>query len=244
MGPQDPGPNRWDFAPPESADETGLVGLGADLEPGTLVAAYGAGIFPWPHEGWPLPWFSPDPRAIITAATLHVSRRLARVIRSSSWTTTVDQAFSAVMASCAACRDEGTWITPAMRGAYERLHGLGWAHSVEVWNGEDLVGGIYGVQVGGVFTGESMFHLAPDASKVALADLVLRIAEAGGWALDAQVPTPHLESLGARAVSRREFLHQLALERRRVVDLNPDSRPARWITGRMPAARELHPEVS
>lgn len=224
--PRDPGPNRWEFAPPEAADESGLVGVGADLEPATLVDAYRLGIFPWPHEGWPLPWFSPDPRAVLTAATLHVSRRLLRSSGLRSWTTTVDRSFTAVMDRCASSREEGTWITPGMKEGYAALHELGWAHSVEVWEDGALVGGIYGVQVGGIFTAESMFHAVTDASKVALADLVLRFAEAGGRVVDVQLLTPHLASMGATTISRPAFLAMLAEERDREVAIPMDSRSA------------------
>jgi leucyl/phenylalanyl-tRNA---protein transferase len=141
---------------------------------------------------------------------VHVSRSLARTLRRCGWTTTVDADMEAVIAGCAAGRgDEGTWITPQMARAYLRLHDLGWAHSLEVWDGDDLVGGIYGVQVGGVFTGESMFHRVADASKVALLDLATRFREAGGELLDVQLVTPHLARLGAREVARSHFLELL-----------------------------------
>ncbi|MGH3441484.1 MAG: leucyl/phenylalanyl-tRNA--protein transferase [Nitriliruptorales bacterium] len=201
----------WSFPDPDAADEDGVVGIGADLEPATLVAAYRRGIFPWPHPGLPLPWFSPDPRAILTADSLHVSRSLRRTMARSGWTTTADRAFGDVVAGCAdRPAGEGTWITADMRAAYGRLHRLGWAHSVEVWRGDDLVGGIYGVQVGGCFTGESMFHRVADASKVALVALLDRFAEAGGSFLDVQLPTPHLVGTGARELPRRQFLDHLA----------------------------------
>jgi leucyl/phenylalanyl-tRNA---protein transferase len=162
--PQPVTPSAWLFPKPENADEDGVVGVGADLEPGTLVEAYRSGIFPWPHPGMSMPWFSPHPRGIVTPATLHVSRSLRRTLRHCGWHATVDHAFTDVIRACADRHgDEGTWITPAMMRAYERLHRLGWTHSVEVWDGDDLVGGLYGVLVGGCFTGESMFHLRADA---------------------------------------------------------------------------------
>jgi leucyl/phenylalanyl-tRNA--protein transferase len=227
-----PGSSRWRFPDPATAGPDGLVGIGADLEPATLLQAYRQGIFPWPHPGAPLPWFSPDPRGVIFLDGLVVSRSLRARLRRSGWETTVDRAFAAVLARCAdrpaAQREGGTWITGPMRAAYQRLHDLGHAHSLEVWADGELVGGLYGVGVGGVFTGESMFHLATDASKVALVDLVARLAEAGGQLIDVQMVTPHLASLGARDLPRREFLAWLA----RVRDL-----PVRLSTERLGVAR-------
>ena len=239
------GPSRWRFPDPATAGEDGLVGIGADLEPATLVDAYRRGIFPWPHPGAPLPWFSPDPRGVIPLDGLVVSRSLRARLRRSGWETTVDRAFAAVLAGCAD-RPEGaggsggrkpspsenegtgTWITPPMRAAYRRLHDLGHAHSLDVWDGAQLVGGLYGVGVGGVFTGESMFHLVSDASKVALVDLVARLAEAGACLIDVQMVTPHLASLGARDLPRAEFLALLAKAR---------DQPVRLATDRLPVAR-------
>jgi leucyl/phenylalanyl-tRNA---protein transferase len=207
-------PSSWLLPDPHEADVDGVVGVGADLSPSTLVDAYRRGIFPWPHPGVPLPWFSPDPRGVIHLDSLHVSRSLRRTLRQSGWTTTVDVAFDEVMDGCAERPGEvGTWISPAMARAYERLHELGWAHSLEVWEGDDLVGGVYGVQVGGVFTGESMFHRATDASKVALADLCARFRAAGGRVLDVQLTTPHLRSLGAVDVPRETFVRLLTTAR-------------------------------
>jgi leucyl/phenylalanyl-tRNA--protein transferase len=226
-----PGPSRWRFPDPAGAGEDGLVGIGADLEPATLLHAYRRGIFPWPHPGAPLPWFSPDPRGVIPLDGLVVSRSLRSRLRRSGWETTMDRAFPAVLAACAdrpVHGAGGTWITPPMRVAYQRLHELGFAHSLEVWAGGELVGGLYGVGVGGVFAGESMFHLATDASKVALVDLVARLAEAGGCLIDVQMVTPHLASLGARDLPRDDFLALLA----RVRD-----QPVRPATERLPVAR-------
>jgi leucyl/phenylalanyl-tRNA---protein transferase len=226
-----PGPSRWRFPDPATAGEDGLVGIGADLEPATLLDAYRQGIFPWPHPGAPLPWFSPDPRGVIPLDGLKVSRSLRARLRRSGWETTVDRAFAAVLAACADRPPEGeggSWITAPMRAAYQRLHDLGHAHSLEVWAGGELVGGLYGVGVGAVFTGESMFHLASDASKAALVDLVARLAEAGGRLIDVQMVTPHLASLGARDLARSDFLELLA----RVRD-----RPVSLATERLPVAR-------
>lgn len=187
------------------------MGVGADLAPSTLVQAYRGGIFPWPHPRMPLPWFSPDPRGIVTSEDLHVSRSVRQRLRRCGWTATLDNAFPAVVAACAEPRgDSGTWITRSMARAYLRLHELGWAHSVEIWDGHALVGGLYGVQIGGCFTGESMFHRVDDASKVALVELVHRFSEAGGSFVDVQLATPHLCQLGARDVPRSVFLQILA----------------------------------
>lgn len=211
---------------PAEADVDGVLGVGADLQPATLVEAYRRGIFPWPHDNAPLPWFSPDPRGIVEPARLHVSRSLRRTMRTSNWEVTVDAAFAEVLRGCALTRrDEGTWITADMARAYQRLHRLGWAHSLEVWEGAELVGGIYGVQLGGVFTGESMFHRATDASKVALVALVHRIVEAGGLLLDVQITTPHLATLGARDWPRDRFLATLGQVRDLEVRMRTDRRP-------------------
>jgi leucyl/phenylalanyl-tRNA--protein transferase len=207
--------------------------MGADLEPSTLVAAYSAGIFPWPHTGMTLPWFSPDPRAVIPVGSLHVSRSLRRRLRGSVWTATVDDAFSAVVTACAT-RDEGTWITPEMRTAYARLHRLGWAHSVEVWDGARLVGGVYGVQIGAVFTGESMFHRSTDGSKVALAELDARLGAAGAVLLDVQIPTPHLESLGAATIPRRQYLRILERASQQACELGLGREPVARLAERAP----------
>lgn len=205
---------RWRFEP-RLADADGVVGAGADLDAGTLVAAYRRGVFPWPHEGLPLLWFSPDPRAVIPPAEVHVSRSLRRRLRGCGWTTTLDRALPEVMSGCA--DRDGTWITAEMRRAYAALGELGWVRSLEVWEDGLLVGGVYGVQVGGVLTAESMFHRRTDASKVALVDLCTRLDEAGGVLLDAQLPTPHLRSLGAVTLERDAFLRVLAEHRDRPV---------------------------
>jgi leucyl/phenylalanyl-tRNA---protein transferase len=224
--PQPVPPSSWLLPDPAEADEDGVVGVGADLAPGTLVDAYRRGIFPWPHPDVPLPWFSPDPRGVLRFDELRVSRSLRRTIRRSGWTATVDRAFASVVSACGHGRgSDGTWITPAMARAYRRLHDLGWAHSVEIWDGEQLVGGLYGIQVGGVFTGESMFHRADDASKVALVELVTRFRAAGGRLVDVQLTTSHLRSLGAADVSRERFLDTLATARDHPVRLRTTRRP-------------------
>jgi leucyl/phenylalanyl-tRNA--protein transferase len=211
---------------PLEADEDGLVGFGADLEPDTLVDAYRRGIFPWPHGRMALPWFSPDPRAVLRPGAVHVSRSLRRTLRRCGWTTTVDAAFDDVVAGCAARpRAEGTWIDRRMRSAYGRLHRLGWAHSLEVWDGNRLVGGLYGVRVGACFTGESMFSRLSDASKAALVDLGRRWEDAGGVLVDVQLPTDHLTSMGAVEMRRADFLAELARLRDRTVRMATDRLP-------------------
>jgi leucyl/phenylalanyl-tRNA--protein transferase len=214
------GPSVWRIADPHSGDPDagGVVGFGADLKPSTLVDAYRRGIFPWPHPGVAVPWFSPDPRAVLPLDGMRVSRSLRQRLRRCGWSTTVDAAFDEVVNACAnRPGGEGTWIGRDMCQAYSRLWQLGWAHSVEVWDGDVLVGGLYGVAVGGCFTGESMFHRATDASKVALADLVDRWAEAGGAFVDVQLPTEHLTSLGAVELPRATFLARLRAVRDRHV---------------------------
>ena len=226
--PQPVGSTRWLLGDPAEADPDAgdLVGFGADLRPSTLVDAYRRGIFPWPHPGVALPWFSPDPRAILALDGLHVSRSLRQRLRRSGWESTVDAAFEAVVARCAARPGgEGTWIGREMQQAYVRLWRMGWAHSVEVWGGHELVGGLYGVAVGGCFTGESMFHAATDASKVALADLVERWREAGGAFVDVQLPTEHLTRMGAVEIPRDDFLARLEKVRDRHVPVLLDRFP-------------------
>jgi len=226
--PRPVGPCRWELDP-RRADADGVAGAGADLDVSTLVAAYHRGLFPWPHRGVPLLWFSPDPRAVLVPQRFRVSRSLRRRLRGSGWTTTVDRDVEGVIQACSV-REEGTWITPEMRDAYLELAALGWVHSVEVWAGDRLVGGIYGIQVGGVFTAESMFHRSDDASKVALLDLCSRVAESTGVLVDVQLPTDHLRSLGAELMPREEFLALLAVEARRPCRLRADRRPVTRLT--------------
>lgn len=196
------------FLDPEFADEMGLVALGGDLEPVRLVEAYCAGIFPWFDEGGPVLWWSPDPRAIFEMDGLHISRRLAHTLRSGKFHNTINQAFGQVMHSCAD-RDEGTWITTEMIEAYERLHRLGLAHSVETWCGDELAGGIYGIAIRGLFAAESMFSRRSDGSKVALAFLMDHLRRRGYQLFDIQMTTKHTASLGAVEISRKEYLERL-----------------------------------
>ena len=199
--------------PPELADRDGLVGVGGDLSPSTLLRAYSDGVFPWFSDGDPILWWSPDPRGVLELDGLHVSRRLARTIRSGKFRVTANQCFERVMRACGETRPEGTWVTEEMVAAYTELHRRGHAHSLEVWAGDDLAGGIYGVAVGGLFAGESMFHRETDASKVALVALVDFLRDDGtqgaGRLLDVQWQTRHLATLGAIEVSRTEYLRSL-----------------------------------
>ncbi|RZS89560.1 leucyl/phenylalanyl-tRNA--protein transferase [Motilibacter rhizosphaerae] len=208
--PVEPPPTPWQLPPPERTVAGDVVGLGADLEPGTLLAAYRQGLFPMRLDGTagPLAWWSPDPRGVLPLDGLLVSRSLRRSVR--RYTVTVDAAFDAVVAGCADPGREGRWIEESFSAAYARLHELGWAHSVETWEGDELVGGLYGVAVGGLFAGESMFSRATDASKVALVHLVGLLREDGApRLLDVQWRTDHLATLGAVAVRRREYLRRL-----------------------------------
>jgi leucyl/phenylalanyl-tRNA---protein transferase len=194
---------------PESADESGLVAVGGDLLPARLLEAYRRGVFPWYNEGDPVCWWSPDPRAIFELDRFHVSRRFRRTLRSARFTCTINQAFSAVIRGCANRPGEGTWITPDMIGAYERLHRLGYAHSVEAWCGGLLAGGVYGVTLGGLFAGESMFSVVRDGSKVALACLVERLRQRHFCLLDIQFLTDHTARLGAIEIPRVQYLARL-----------------------------------
>ncbi len=188
----------------------GLVALGGDLSVPRLLLAYRSGIFPWSDD--PLTWWSPDPRGIFELDRFHVPRSLARTLRSGRFQLTVNRAFRAVIEGCAAPAPgrEETWISPRFVEAYTRLHEAGHAHSVECWLGSELAGGIYGVAVGGLFAGESMFHRVSDASKVALAGLVNRLRERGFTLFDVQVLTPVTRQLGAVEISREEYLRRLA----------------------------------
>lgn len=201
-----------------------IVAMGEDLRPQTLMEAYRSGIFPWPTDEAPLPWFSPHRRAVLFFDEIHISRSLARTLRAHPFRLTVDVDFPGVIERCAATPrpdQEGTWIFPDIVEAYVRLHELGHAHSAEAWQGEELVGGIYGVDLGGAFGGESMFYLRPDASKLALLHLTDHLRDRGlGW-MDIQVMTPHMEVLGAREIARSEFLDLLKETQERGLALFP-----------------------
>ena len=193
-------------------EPNGLLAAGGGLAPERLLDAYRRGIFPWFGEDDPVLWWTPDPRMVLWLNELHVSRSLRRRLRSGRYTVTLDTAFEAVIDGCAEPRadDAGTWITPEMRRAYILLAKRGYAHSVETWLNEQLVGGLYGVAVGRMFYGESMFSRAADASKVALASLVGQLQRWGFELIDCQMSTTHLASLGAREVPRSEFVHHVA----------------------------------
>ncbi len=211
-GPVEPPPSLWQFGDPRDADpEEDLVGIGADLTPGTLLAAYRRGIFPMPDGGVrpPMCWFSPARRGVIPVGGLVVSRSLRRAVRACE--IRVDTAFEDVVRGCADPRRPQGWITGDIAAAYTELHRLGWAHSVEAWRDGRLVGGLYGVAVGGLFAGESMFHRERDASKVALVGLVSLLADehAEDRLLDVQWLTPHLATLGAVEITRDEYLDRL-----------------------------------
>src|SRR3984893_18469126 len=210
------------FEDPNCASADGIVALGGSLSTTNLVRAYRRGIFPWPIDEYVLPWCCPEQRAILEFKDLHVSRRLARVQRQVRFHFTIDQAFEAVIRSCAKVKrrgETGTWITPKMVNAYCELHEKGHAHSVEAWEGNTLVGGLYGVDAGGAFSGESMFCHRPNASKLALLYLIEHLQKRGVEWIDIQMMSPHMEALGAKSIERPEFLHRLSLAQNRQIDL-------------------------
>jgi leucyl/phenylalanyl-tRNA--protein transferase len=196
------------FPDPEASDAEGLLALGGDLGPERLLLAYANGIFPWYAEGLPPMWWSPDPRAIVDPEALHVSKSLGRELKKGRFRVTTNVAFERVMRECGRRRDGGTWILPEMVAAYVRLHELGHAVSFEVWEGEALVGGLYGVLEGALFAAESMFHRADNASKVALVAAVRTLFAAGVELFDVQFLTPHLASLGVYEIPRSAYLER------------------------------------
>ena len=204
LGPDDP------FPPVERAlkNPNGLLAAGGDLSAPRLLEAYRRGIFPWFSGGEPLLWWSPDPRMVLYCDELKVSRSLAKSVRNKGYELRIDTAFREVLRGCA-CRAEGTWLGPEMQAAYLRLHRAGHAHSFETWREGELVGGLYGVAVGRMFYGESMFSRATDASKVALVELVAFLRAKGFPLIDCQMRTDLLASLGAREIQRRAFLREL-----------------------------------
>ncbi|WP_409485550.1 leucyl/phenylalanyl-tRNA--protein transferase [Arsenicicoccus dermatophilus] len=218
MTPVEPVPTSWELGVGEAAAGEDLVGYGADLSPGTVLAAYRVGLFPMglgEGGGPPLGWWSPDPRGVLELDALRVSRSLRRSCR--TFEVRVDTAFEEVVAACGDPSREGAWITPAIRQAYAELHRLGWAHSIETWRDGELVGGLYGIAVGGLFAGESMFHRVTDASKAALVALVdllgrdlVEVRGGGGDRLvDVQWATDHLTSLGVSTLRRTDYLARL-----------------------------------
>ena len=201
--------SRIRFPDPSEAEPGGLLAIGGDLSPKRLLLAYENGIFPWYSEEDPILWFSPDPRMVFFPGDFRFSKTLIKTVSSGKFSVRVDTDFATVIESCALVTrkgQSGTWITEEMKTAYRKLHELGYAHSFEVYSEENLVGGLYGVSLGGTFFGESMFHLETDASKVALFHLARKCWEFGFDFIDSQVPTDHMRTLGGREVSRKEFL--------------------------------------
>jgi leucyl/phenylalanyl-tRNA---protein transferase len=202
------------FPPVDRAlrEPDGLLAAGGDLSPARLLAAYQRGIFPWYSAGQPILWWSPDPRAVLLPGNFKTSRSLAKTIRNRGFETHIDTAFKDVIRACgsSAVRPGGTWLSVEMRAAYTQLHALGFAHSCETWRDGKLVGGLYGVALGQVFFGESMFSLERDASKVALARLCSELLARGFHMIDCQMATPHLMSLGAQLIPRSQFITRLA----------------------------------
>jgi leucyl/phenylalanyl-tRNA---protein transferase len=205
--------NSLTFPPLEKAmrEPNGLLAAGGDLSADRLIQAYRHGCFPWFQEGQPILWWSPDPRTVLFPEELHISRSLGKVLRQSRYQVTFDRDFAAVIQACAAPREyaDGTWITDSMQSAYLELHRRGYAHSVEVWEQDALVGGLYGLAIGQLFFGESMFSRADNASKVGFATLVERLKAWGFVLIDCQMPTEHLHSFGARAITRTTFADYL-----------------------------------
>jgi leucyl/phenylalanyl-tRNA--protein transferase len=200
------------FPPVECAlqEPAGLIQIGGALTPEWLLAGYQRGIFPWFSEDDPILWWCPDPRTILIPREFKQSRSLSKVLRNAGFSVTFDHSFTAVMQHCAHTREE-TWIMPNIMEGYAALHALGYAHSVEVWQNQQMVGGLYGVSLGGIFFGESMFSIVSNASKVALATLCQRLVEWEFDFIDCQFSTDHLLSLGAKPIVRSEFLHRLEL---------------------------------
>lgn len=225
------------FPPVDRAlrEPDGLLAAGGDLSPTRLLAAYQRGIFPWYSYGQPILWWCPDPRAVLIPQDFKTSRSLAKTMRSKRMETRIDTDFAAVIEACGSekIRPGGTWLSAEMRIAYERLHQLGYAHSVETWLGDELVGGLYGVAIGGVFFGESMFSRVTDASKIALRSLCDSLIAYGFRLIDCQMATPHLMSLGARLLPRKEFVSLLASH------ASLDAEMQRW--GRLHAGEPQRP---
>ncbi len=197
----------------DTATPEGLLAAGGDLSPERLIAAYQCGVFPWFNEGEPILWWSPDPRLVIDTGAVHISRSLQKTLRQNRFTITFDRAFTDVMTACAAPRpsEQNTWINYDMITAYADLHQQGFAHSVECWQGEQLVGGLYGIAIGSMFFGESMFSRQSDSSKVAFVHLCQQLSQCGFPLIDCQVSSPHLIRLGAENISRQDFIAKMTL---------------------------------
>ena len=226
-------PRTYTFPPLEAASPEGLLAVGGDLNPDRLLSAYRQGVFPWFSDGQPILWWSPDPRAILYPADLHISRSLRKSLRTQGFEVTADRAFDRVIEVCAESRNarEGTWITSGMQQAYCTLHRMGYAHSVETWQNGQLVGGLYGLAIGKAFFGESMFSQITDASKTALVALSVSLTASGYHFIDCQVVSEHLNSLGAKAVPRYRFSSEL----KQAVETPVNETPWNWTI----AAREL-----
>lgn len=205
-------PREHLFPDPREADENGIVAVGGDLNPHRVLAAYACGIFPWPHEGMPLLWFSPEPRYVLPLVELKIWRSLRQALHKKRFTVTLDKAFPRVIAACgkvARKGEKGSWITPPLRQCYSALHEAGFAHSVEAWLEGELVGGLYGVSLGGMFCGESMFHTVDDASKVAFVALCQQLTRWDFDFMDAETYTAHMARYGTKPVPREKFLASL-----------------------------------
>ena len=226
-------PRTYTFPPLEAASPEGLLAVGGDLNPDRLLSAYRQGVFPWFSDGQPILWWSPNPRAILYPADLHISRSLRKSLRTQGFAVTADRAFDDVIQRCAESRNarEGTWITSGMQEAYSTLHRMGYAHSVETWQNGQLVGGLYGLAIGKAFFGESMFSQITDASKTALVALSVSLTAGGYHFIDCQVVSEHLNSLGAKAVPRYRFSSEL----KQAVETPVNETPWNWTI----AAREL-----
>lgn len=213
------------FPDPERADPSGVLAIGGDLSPDRLLAAYSAGIFPWPAEGYPLMWHAPPERFVLVPSQLRINRTLRKVLNRGEFSVTLDHSFGAVMRACSAMPrpgQDGTWISPAMIEAYSALHAMGFAHSVETWRDGRLCGGLYGISLGAAFFGESMFAFESNASKVAFVTLTRQLQAWNFELLDCQVQTPLVTSLGAVGVPRRDFTRALQHA------LRTPTRPGPW----------------
>ncbi|MGE4518582.1 MAG: leucyl/phenylalanyl-tRNA--protein transferase [Desulfobacteraceae bacterium] len=219
--------SRISFPPPEFAEKSGLLAMGGGLEPERIIAAYKMGIFPWFDESCPYLWWSPDPRMVLFTKNLHISKSLNKTIRKNKFSVSLDKSFEYIIKMCAASRTENneeTWITGEMEEAYITLHKMGYAHSVEVWNKDKIAGGLYGVSIGRIFFGESMFTLEADASKTGFVYLVRQLEKWDFPIIDCQVRTDNLERFGAREIPRKNFLkylEELADEKK--------SLPGKWV---------------
>lgn len=214
---------RTRFPNPRDALSDGVVAMGDEMDVETLLEAYSFGIFPWPNEDWPVLWFCPEKRGVLDFQNLHISKSLQKVLRKHEFKVTFNQAFEDVIRQCARTprkKEAGTWITENLAKAYTEFHQAGYAHSVEVWLEEKLVGGLYGVYVAGVFSGESMFYRRDNASKVGLVHLVRKLEEQGLTWMDTQMVTPNLKALGGHSIPQEEFLVRLEQAKKKAKSLS------------------------